>query len=80
MKKDRKQELKEALIELLLTLLCLAIGALTASMLGVSIESDNVSYDLIILLGLVIFFVTYGLVIALVKWFKKKFKSKTKTD
>ncbi|MBQ7131788.1 MAG: hypothetical protein IJO29_04370 [Oscillospiraceae bacterium] len=76
MKKNKKEKLIEAIVELVLTLLCLGIGVFVVGMFGVDIESDNLNYDLITLLGLIIFFLIFGVICALVQWFKKKTKGK----
>ena len=76
MKKNKKEKLIEAIVELVLTLLCLGIGVFVVGMFGVDIESDNLDYDLITLLGLIIFFLIFGVICALVQWFKKKTKGK----
>lgn len=76
MKKNKKEKLIEAIVEIVLTLLCLGIGVFVVGMFGVDIESDNLNYDLITLLGLIIFFLIFGVICALVQWFKKKTKGK----
>jgi len=79
MKKDKKKigwALLEGLGELLLTLLCLAIGIFIVSLFGVDFESPDIEYDLIILLGLAVFFVIFGVVCALFQLFKKTIKGK----
>lgn len=54
MKKDKKK-LKEAffegLLEIVLTLIFLGIGALIVSVFGVELDSPNIDFDLIVLLG-----------------------------
>ncbi len=76
MKKNKKEKLIEAIVEIVLTLLCLGIGVFVVGMFGVDIESDNLDYDLITLLGLIIFFLIFGVICALVQWFRKKTKGK----
>lgn len=76
MKKYKKEKLIEAIVEIVLTLLCLGIGLFVVGMFGVDIESDNLDYDLITLFGLIIFFLTFGVICALVQWVKKKTKGK----
>lgn len=79
MKKDKKNigwALLEGLGELVLTLLCLGIGIFIVSLFGVDFESPNIDYDLIILLGLVVFFVILGIICAFVQWIKKIFRGK----
>lgn len=78
MKKDKKQigwAILEALGELVLTLLCMAIGAVIVGMFGVDLTSENTDFDLITLLGLVVFFAILagiGCLIHLLKKFLKK--------
>ena len=70
--------LLEGLGELLLTLLCLVIGIFIVSLFGVNFESFDMDYDLIILLGLVSFFVVFGCINAFVQWLKKIIRRKHK--
>ena len=81
MKKDKKK-LKEAffegLLEIVLTLIFFGIGALVVSAFGVELDSPNIDYDLIILLGIVVLVVIFGTVHTLVQWFKKVIGSKRK--
>ena len=81
MKKDKKHiglVLLEWLGELLLTLLCLGIGIFIVSLFSVNFESSDMDYDLIILLGLVSFFVVFVCVNAFVQWIKKIIRGKHK--
>ena len=77
MKKDKKK-LKEAffegLLEIVLTLIFFGIGALIVSAFRVELDSPNIDFDLIILLGIVVF----GIVCSLVQWLKKIIKGKQK--
>ena len=82
MKKD-KQKLKEAffegLLEIVLTLIFFGIGALIIRAFGVELDSPNIDFDLIILLGIIVPIVVFGIVCALVQWFKKTIKNKHKS-
>ena len=85
MKKDKKK-LKEAfkeaffevLLEIVLTLIFFGIGALVVSAFGVELDSPNIDFDLIVLLGIIVLAVVFALVCALVQWLKKIIKSKQK--
>ena len=81
MKKDKKK-LKEAffegLLEIVLTLIFFCIGALIVSAFGVELDSPNIDFDLIVLLGIIVPVVVFGLVSALVQWLKKTIKGKQK--
>ena len=81
MKKDKKK-LKEVffegLLEIVLTLIFFGIGALIVSALGVKLDSPNIDFDLIILLGIVVPFAVFGIVCLLVQWLKKIIKGKQK--
>ena len=79
MKKDKK-ELKEALLEglleIVLTLIFFGIGALIFSAFGVKLDSPSIDFDLIVLLGIVVPVVVFGLIFVLVQWLKKIIKGK----
>ena len=81
MKKDKKK-LKEVffegLLEIVLTLIFFGIGALIVSALGVKLDSPNIDFDLIILLGILVPVVVFGLVCTFVQWLKKIIKGKQK--
>jgi len=81
MKKD-KRKLKEAffegLLEIVLTLIFFGIGAIIFSMFGVELDSKNIDFDLIVLLGIIVPVVVFGLIYALVQWIKKVIKGKQK--
>lgn len=81
MKKDKKHigwALLEGLGELVLTLIFLGIGIFVVDLFGVDFESPNIDYDLIILLGVVVFFMNFGIVYALVQFIKKIILGKQK--
>lgn len=81
MKKDKKK-LKEAffegLLEIVLTLIFFGIGALIVSAFGVDLDSPNIDFDLIALLGIIVPIVAFGLVCTLVQWLKKIIEGKQK--
>ena len=81
MKKDKKK-LKEAvfegLLEIVLTLIFFGIGSLVVSAFGVELDSTNIDFDLIVLLGIIVPVVVCALVCVLVKWLKKIIKCKQK--
>ena len=81
MKKDKKK-LKEVLfvglLEIVVTLIFFGIGALIVGAFGVELDSPNIDLDLIILLGLIVFAVVFGIISALVERLKKMSKSKQK--
>ena len=80
-KKD-KNKLKEAffegLLEIVLTLIFFGIGALIVSAFGVELDSPNIDFDLIVLLGIIVPIVVFGLICTLVQWLKKIMKGKQK--
>ena len=61
-----------------LTLIFFGIGAIIFSMFGVELDSKNIDFDLIVLLGIIVPVVVFGLVYALVQWLKKTIKGKQK--
>lgn len=83
MKKDKKHigwALLEGFGELILTLICLVIGVFIIGFFGVDFESPDIDYDFIILLGVVVFFVIFGVVCALMQWIKKRVKNKRNSN
>ena len=81
MKKD-KRKLKEAffegLLEIVLTLIFFGIGAFIVSVFGVELDSTNIDFDLIVLLGIIVPIVAFALICTLVQWLKKIIKGKQK--
>lgn len=79
MKRDKKK-LKEAffegLLEIALTLIFFGIGALIVSAFSVKLDSPNLDFDLIVLLGIIVPIVVFGIACALVQWLKKIIKGK----
>ena len=79
MKKDKKklkEVLLEGLLEIVLTLIFFGIGALIFSAFGVKLDSPSIDFDLIVLLGIVVPVVVFGLIFVLVQWLKKIIKGK----
>ena len=77
-KKNIKSALLEGLFELILSLICLGVGALIIGLFGVDFDSADIDYDLIILLGLVALVAVFGIFFALVRWIKKTLKKNKK--
>ena len=81
MKKDKKriaEGLLEGLAELVLTLIFFGIGVCIVSLFGVDFNSPDVDHDLIVLLGIVAFFVIFVIAYALIRWGKKIIRGKFK--
>ena len=82
MKKDRKK-IKSALLEILaetiLTVICFGIGVLILRLFGVNLDFSDTDPDLIVLLGIVVAAVTFGIAYGLTQWFKKIIRKKGKT-
>lgn len=81
MKKDKKklkETFFEGLLEIVLTLIFFGIGALIVSALGVELDSPNIDFDLIVLLGIIVPIVVFGLICTLVQWLKRITKGKQK--
>ena len=77
-KKKLKEVFFEGLLEIVLTLIFFGIGALIVSALGIKLDSPNIDFDLIILLGILVSVVVFGLVCTFVQWLKKIIKGKQK--
>lgn len=81
MKKDKKK-LKEAflegILEIVLTLIFFGIGVLIVSAFGIELDSSSIDSDWIILLGIIVLLVVFGLVFALIQWLKKIIGDKQK--
>ncbi|MBQ7799271.1 MAG: hypothetical protein IJ370_02145 [Oscillospiraceae bacterium] len=74
MKKDKKQNVYawlEAITELILTLICLVIGIAIVGLFGVDFESPNTDPDVVLLIGLIAFFIIIICVFFLVRLLKK---------
>ena len=77
-KKKLKEAFFEGLLEIVLTLIFFGIGALIVSALGIKLDSPSIDFDLIILLGILVSVVVFGLVCTFVQWLKKIIKGKQK--
>ena len=74
MKKQKtkfREAIIEALLELLLTAVCFGIGALVLFLFGVNLDSTDLDFELIVLIG-ISSFVLLGVICALVQWIKNK--------
>ena len=81
MKKDKKKlkgALFEGLLEIVFTLIFFGIGALIVSACGVELDSPNIDFDMIVLLGIIVPVVVFGLICTLVQWLKRITKGKQK--
>ena len=77
-KKKIYEGLLEALVEIVLTLIFFGIGALIISLFGIKLDSLNTDGDLIVLIGIIVPIVIFGIIYALVRFFKKKLGGKYK--
>jgi hypothetical protein len=77
-KKRIAEGLLDGLAELVLTLIFFGIGAYIVSLFGVDFNSPDVDHDLIVLLGIVAFFVIFVIAYALIRWVKKIIRGKFK--
>ncbi len=79
MKKD-KQHIREALLEgvleIVFTLLFFGIGAFIISLFGLDLDSPSIDFDLIVLIGIFVFFAALAAVCFLVTRIKKHLKKK----
>ena len=73
-KKKKKEALSEGIAELVLTLVFFGIGALIISLFGISIDSANIDFDLLCLIGIVSVFGIFAIISVFVKWINKKDK------
>ena len=74
MKKQKtkfREAIIEALLELLLTAVCFGIGALVLFFFGVNLDSPDLDFELIVLIGISPV-VLLGVICALVQWIKNK--------
>ena len=77
-KKKLSEGLLEAILEIVLTLIFFGIGALIIGLFGVELDSLDTDGDLIVLIGIIVPIVLFGIVYALVRFFKKTFGGKRK--
>ena len=75
-KKQIKEDLLDGLLEIVLSLVFCAIGALIISLFGIVPDFSKIDPDLLIVLGAVVFLVVFGIVCALLQLKKKKKKKK----
>ena len=77
-KMNNKEAFSEGIAELVITLIFFGIGALIISLLGIGIDSDNIDFDLICLIGIGTVFVISVIVSVVAKWIKKSTNKKDK--
>ena len=75
-KKQIKEDLLDGLLEIVLSLVFCAIGALIISLLGIDLDASSIDLDLLIFIGIVAFLAVFGIVCALLQLKKKKKKKK----
>ena len=78
MKKNKKlaEGLAEGLLELILTFIFFGIGAGIVALFGIDFNTPSIDHDLLVLLGIVVFFVFFAIVFFLVERFKKRKQNK----
>ena len=69
--------LLEGLAEIGLTLICFGVGSLIFTLFGAELDSSNIDSDLIVLLGIAVIIVIFGVSFAFVQWFKKRISNKS---
>ena len=75
-KRKIREALVEALLEIVLTAICLALGALVLHLFGVDFSMWQTDPDTLILTGVFAFFFVLLLVCIIVQWAKSVAKSK----
>ena len=75
-KRKVREALVEALLEIVLTAICLALGALVLHLFGVDFSMWETDPDTLILTGVFAFFFVLFLVCIIVQWAKSIAKSK----
>ena len=70
--------LLEILAEVLVAIICLVIGMVVLSFFGVDFKTLDVDYDIIALIGSIIFFAVFSLAYLIVQWLKKNIKNEDK--
>lgn len=74
MKKDKskiKEAVLEGILEIILTAVCFGIGALIFSLLGIKIDSPNIDFETIVLLGIIAPVLLFAIINGVVQWVKK---------
>ena len=71
-KKQIKEDLLDGLLEIVLSLVFCAIGALIISLLGIDLYASSIDLDLLILIGVVAFLAVFGIVFAAIHFIRKK--------
>lgn len=71
-KKQIKEDLLDGLLEIVLSLVFCAIGALIISLLGIDLDASSIDLDLLILIGIVAFLAVFGITFVAIHLIKKK--------
>ena len=77
-KKKRKEEFFEALLEIVFSVIFFGIGAFIFSAFGFKLDSPNLDFESIVLIGLIVTVVALGLGCTVVQLLKKIFKGNRK--
>ncbi|MBR1954525.1 MAG: hypothetical protein IKC58_04895 [Clostridia bacterium] len=79
-KRKIREALVEALLEIVLTAICLALGALVLHLFGVDFSTWGTDPDTLILTGVFAFLFVLALVFIIVQWAKSIAKSKSNNN
>ena len=73
-KKQIKEELLDGILEIVLSLVFCAIGALIIGLFGIDLDLSGIDLDLLILIGVGAFLAVFGIVCVVIHLIRKKKK------
>jgi len=71
MKKKTDESFLECIAEIVLSIICLFLGAFIVGLFGLDIDNENLDFDLLVLIGIVSLFSVGGIVYILILLIKK---------
>ena len=78
-KSEKNEAILEFVLEIVFTIIGLGVGFLVYNLLGIDVSEDT-DYEWLIFIGIIVFFVILGSIVAIVEFVKKKIRKNKNED